>query len=126
MTYLRITPPKEFVYEIVSIFTNKPIMNSVQEIRLCNLNKTNIIEKITALYPALEFHYFPCKLKQLLCKYKCEKTGKDITGFTFDKCITILRQILRGAGYKVQTRMLRKNLEISGIIVIIPMGYLRV
>tara|TARA_B100000497_G_C7635426_1_gene381956 strand:- start:209 stop:598 length:390 start_codon:yes stop_codon:yes gene_type:complete len=72
-------------YGITSLNDNKEFTKS-------DLNDLSIINKIEDLIPELVLYYLACKYKMFL------------TNITLNKCITILRQILRLYGYHLKKR----------------------
>lgn len=75
-------PGEEFLKILLNCYGIEDIDDS-KEFTKTDLNDINIIAKIEDLIPELVLYYLPCKYEMFL------------TNITLNKCITILRQILR-------------------------------
>ena len=84
-------PDEEFMVKLLNCFGIIDF-NDKKEFTKSNLEDLNIISKIEDLIPELVIYYLPCKYEMFL---------KD---FTINKCITILRQLLRLYNYKLKKR----------------------
>jgi len=84
-------PDEEFMIKLLNCFGIIDF-NDKKEFTKNNLEDLNIISKIEDLIPELVIYYLPCKYEMFL---------KD---FTINKCITILRQLLRLYNYKLKKR----------------------
>ena len=84
-------PNEEFMVKLLNCFGIIDF-NDKKEFTKSNLEDLNIISKIEDLIPELVIYYLPCKYEMFL---------KD---FTINKCITILRQLLRLYNYKLKKR----------------------
>ena len=84
-------PDEEFMVKLLNCFGIIDF-NDKKEFTKSNLEDLNIISKIEDLIPKLVIYYLPCKYEMFL---------KD---FTINKCITILRQLLRLYNYKLKKR----------------------
>lgn len=114
------TPDEDLVYEVVSVFLAHPQMSRVQEIHISHLHQKTIIDEFSSLFPLLQMYYYPGKIASLVTHTTDPATGKDTHTFTIGACVQILRQILRGAGYKVRTRTIHNNNHHDKVVVIIP------
>ena len=84
-------PKEEFMVKLLNYFGIIDF-NDRKEFTKSNLEDLNIISKMEDLIPELVIYYLPCKYEMFL---------KD---FTINKCITILRQVLRLYNYKLKKR----------------------
>jgi hypothetical protein len=84
-------PDEEFMVKLLNCFGIIDF-NDKKEFTKSNLEDLNIISKIEDLIPELVIYYLPCKYEMFL---------KDLT---INKCITILRQLLRLYNYKLKKR----------------------
>lgn len=75
-------PDEDFLLKFLNCYGIKDL-NDNKEFTKTDLNDLNIINKIEDLIPELVLYYLPCKYQMFL------------TNITLNKCITILRQILR-------------------------------
>ena len=84
-------PDEEFMVKLLNCFGIIDF-NDKKEFTKSNLEDLNIISKIEDLIPELVIYYLPCKYEMFL------------TNITLNKCITILRQILRLYDYNLKKR----------------------
>ena len=84
-------PDEEFMVKLLNCFGIIDF-NDKKEFTKSNLEDLNIISKIEDLIPELVIYYLPCKYEMFL------------KHFTINKCITILRQLLRLYNYKLKKR----------------------
>lgn len=112
----RINPDDEFINRIIDIFIKKPDMEHIQEIYINKLNHHNIITSIEGLYPELQIYYFPSKLNAVFTK----KDEKDEISIDIQSCIRILRQVLRNAGYTVNTKSIVRKGYKDTVVIIYP------
>lgn len=84
-------PEQDFMIKILNCFGIIDF-NDKKEFTKSNLEDLNIICKIEDLIPELVMYYLPCKYQMFL------------TNITINKCITILRQLLRVYDYKLNKR----------------------
>lgn len=84
-------PTLEFLTKLLKCFGLKDLEDR-SEFTKDNLIKINIIDKINNLLPELVIYYIPCKYNYFL---------KDLT---INKCITILKQVLRVFDYQLKKR----------------------
>jgi len=84
-------PDHEFLIKFLNCFGLKNL-NDTSEFTKENLVNYNIIDKINNLLPELVLLYLPCKHIQFLIN------------LNINKCITILKQILRLFEYKLNKR----------------------
>lgn len=84
-------PDQEFLLKLLNCYGIKNL-NDNKEFTKTDLNDLNIINRIEDLIPELVLYYLPCKYQMFL------------TNITLNKCITILRQILRLYNYHLKKR----------------------
>tara|TARA_B100001939_G_scaffold342889_1_gene354659 strand:+ start:373 stop:762 length:390 start_codon:yes stop_codon:yes gene_type:complete len=84
-------PDLEFLNKLLNCFGLQDLEDK-SEFTKDNLIKINTIDKINNLLPELVIFYLPCKYNHFL------------TNLTINKCITILKQILRLFDYQIKKR----------------------
>ncbi len=84
-------PNEDFVIRLLNCFGISNL-NDKKEFSKYDLIDLSIIDKIEDLIPELVLYYLPCKYKMFL------------DNITTNKCITILRQILRLYNYQLKKR----------------------
>jgi hypothetical protein len=84
-------PDQDFLLKLLNCYGIKNL-NDNKEFTKTDLNDLNIINRIEDLIPELVLYYLPCKYQMFL------------TNITLNKCITILRQILRLYNYHLKKR----------------------
>jgi|TARA_B110000259_G_scaffold169_1_gene188 hypothetical protein len=84
-------PDEEFMVKILNCFGNINF-NDNKEFSKFDLDDLDIINKLEDLIPELVMYYLPCKYNMFL------------TNININKCITILRQLLRLYNYKLKKR----------------------
>ena len=84
-------PDEEFLKILLNCYGIEDIDDN-KEFTKTDLNDINIINKIEDLIPELVLYYLPCKYQMFL------------TNITLNKCIKILRQILRIYKYHLKKR----------------------
>lgn len=84
-------PDEIFLLKFLNCYGIKDL-NDNKEFTKTDLNDLNIINRIEDLIPELVLYYLPCKYQMFL------------TNITLNKCITILRQILRLYNYHLKKR----------------------
>ena len=82
-------PDEEFMVKILNCFGNINF-NDNKEFSKFDLDDLDIINKLEDLIPELVMYYLPCKYNMFL------------TNININKCITILRQLLRLYNYKLK------------------------
>lgn len=84
-------PDEKFINTFLNCYGIKKLDDN-KEFTKSDLNDISIIENIENLIPDLVLYYLPCKYEMFL------------TNITLNKCITILRQILRLYDYNLKKR----------------------
>jgi|TARA_B110000259_G_scaffold146048_1_gene164593 hypothetical protein len=84
-------PDKEFLIKLLKCF-GLTGLDDTNEFTKNMLFKINIIDKINNLLPELVIYYLPCKYNFYL------------NNLTINKCITILKQILKLFKYQIKKR----------------------
>lgn len=97
MSGIRVIPPDDFLKMVVSIFVPNPDLTHILEIHLSFLNQNQVIEQFIPIYPELSLYYYPSKLELLWNR------------LSFQKCVCILRQLLRKKGFLVTTKTLKNK-----------------
>ena len=84
-------PDLEFLNKLLNCFGLQDLEDK-SEFTKDNLIKINTIDKINNLLPELVIYYLPCKYNYFL------------KNLTINKCITILKQVLRLFDYQIKKR----------------------
>jgi len=84
-------PDLEFINKFLNLYGINNLEDSV-EFSKYELIDLNIVNKIEDLIPELVIYYLPCKYKMFL------------TNISVNKCLTILRQIIRLYNYELKKR----------------------
>lgn len=84
-------PDEKFLLRLLNCYDITDI-NDNKEFSKCDLIDLQIINRIEDLIPELVLYYLPCKYEMFL------------NNITINKCITILRQILRLFNYHLKKR----------------------
>ena len=85
------TPDLDFLNKFLNLYGINNLEDSV-EFSKYELIDLNIVNKIEDLIPELVIYYLPCKYKMFL------------TNISVNKCLTILRQIIRLYNYELKKR----------------------
>lgn len=84
-------PDLEFLIKLLNCFGLQDLEDKT-EFTKDNLVKINTIDKVNNLLPELVIYYLPCKYNYFLRE------------LTINKCITILKQVLRLFDYQIKKR----------------------
>lgn len=84
-------PDLEFINKFLNLYGINNLEDSV-EFSKYELIDLNIVNKIEDLIPELVIYYLPCKYKMFL------------TNISVNKCLTILRQIIKLYNYELKKR----------------------
>lgn len=85
------TPDLDFLNKFLNLYGINNLEDSV-EFSKYELIDLNIVDKIEDLIPELVMYYLPCKYEMFL------------TNMNVNKCLTILRQIIRLYNYELKKR----------------------